>query len=492
MGTLAAIGATPFGGRPSGFPWVPSIHIDGTQFTTAQILSGFPGARDDATGPSNKTWLAANTTSNLTGGSLWSAVIKGTSAKLVVNRSGGGGFSTPQAVFASVDGGAFTFIAEDTLATTEKGFFTLFTGLSDAEHYVVVRFGSSYGTTSLFFNDDHTDALTLTGTGTYIELCNQWAYAGVASSHSVVDGMTKPSTANFTPARTMLSIYSSVSNCASARIRGRFRSIQVAQSGGSAELPFSAVFVSKDGAAPTRETFVSKDDAYTYRITGLDESLSTYSVWTNYIGNGAIAMFAISGDADHVDVGSKKRIHQFGDSITRGQESGNAYIHGEVDLMLVAASMGYVATTVGIGGQTIAELEAAMDTYLTAFNSVTSDDVAILAIGRNNIVNAPRIDATVKASYDNIIDKLVAKGYGKVICRGVLPNAGHTDTWDDADQNPALEDVVDTIANPAVVFLDVSTCPVYTADGPGTHPNTAGYATIAAYVEPLYRTILGL
>lgn len=464
-------------------PWVPSIHIDGTTFNTTQILSGFPGARDDAT-LSTRTYLAAPSGTNLAGGSLWSAVVKGTSAKLVINRKSGGGFAN--AVFVSVDGAAFVNIPEDTLSTAVKGYFTLFTGLSDAGHYVVVRIGSGFGIDSLYWDDSHTDTLVLTGTGTYIEMCNQWAYAGVASSHSVVGGMTKASATNYTPARTMQTIYSTASNCASARIRGRFRSIQVACAGGSSQ-PFSAVYVSKNGAAPTKYSFTDKASAYTYRVTDLDESLSTYTVWTNYVANAAISMFAISGDADHADVGDKKRIDQFGDSITYGG-GGGAVVPGEVDVLRVAASMGYVATTAGIAGHTIANLETALTTYLAAL-TVTANDVAIIAIGRNNTGGA--FDAAETTSYTNIINALVTKGYGKIICRGILPSGTHSTEW--TAENGSISSIVAGIGNANVVFCDVSGLGTYTTQASDTtHPDAAGYATIAAYVEPLYRTILGL
>ena len=195
MGTLAGIMASAYGGRgASEAPWAASVHIDGATFTTNQLLPGLPGAYD-ATTTVNRVYWASSSGASLPGGSLWSAVIKGTSAKLVMNRNFGGGFTN--AVYASVDDGAFVNIPEDSLGTAVKGFFTLFTGLSDAEHYVVVRAGTGYGDDSLFWNTTHTDALALTGTSTYIEMCNQWVYAGVTDADSVCAGMTKASTANF-------------------------------------------------------------------------------------------------------------------------------------------------------------------------------------------------------------------------------------------------------------------------------------------------------
>lgn len=462
----------------AGAPWEASVHIDGTTFTTNQLLPGLPGAYD-ATTTANRVYWASSSGASLPGGSLWSAVIKGTSAKLVINRNFGGGFTN--AVYASVDGGAFVNIPEDSLGTAVKGFFTLFTGLSDAEHYVVVRAGTGYGDDSLFWNTTHTDALALTGTSTYIEMCNQWVYAGVTDAYSVCAGMTKASTVNFVPNRSKQNIVSQTSNISMAKIRGKFRSIQIASTGAAG---FTKAYVSKNGAAPTVTSFTDPSTGgTTCRVTGLTEETATYYVWTDH---NDCSMFAVSGDADHVDCGNKYQIHQFGDSITYG--GGPAAVPGAVDTTRVAAALGYVGVTGGVAGKTVEEIDTALTTYLAAL-TVTSNDVAIVAAGRNN-PGAAWVAAT-NTAYDSIISKLLAKGYGKIICRGILPDGNRATTY--PTENGYIQARVTAAADAKVVFCDVSSCPTFTTQSSdNTHPDTAGYITIATYVEPLYRAILGI
>lgn len=474
MGTLAGIMASAYGGHgASEAPWAASVHVDGATITTNQLLPGFAGAYD-ATTNVNRVYMAPASAGSLMGGSLWSAIINGSAATLKLRRLSGG---MTNAIYASIDGGAFAAI---TASGTNPTFsFPLFTGLSDAEHHVVIRLGSAYGSDQVYFEKTLTDALTITGTAPYIEACNQWVYAGVANANALCAGMTVASTANWTPARSKQNIVSLVSNISAARIKGKFRSIQVASTGAAA---FTKVFVSKNGAAPTEYSFTDPGLGGTvYRVTGLTEEIATYIVWTNHED---CSMFAVSGDADHVTIGTQRQLHQFGDSITHG---GNpAGVIGAVDVLRVGAAMGFAAVTAGVSGNSIQQIDTNLTTYLAAL-TVTSDDVAIVAAGRNNTGGA--FDATETAAYQSIISKLVTKGYGTIICRGILPSADHVTVW--TAENGSISSIVSGVGNPDVVYCDVNSCPVY-GSADGTHPNAAGYATIAAFVEPLYRAILGL
>lgn len=473
MRTLAAIGALACSAAVAA-AWTPSVHIDSGTLTANQILPGLAGAYDAATNV-NRVYMAASSGGSLPGGSLWSAVIKGTDATLKVSRASG---VVTNAVYVSVDGGAFAAI---TASGTNPTFsFPLFAGLSDAEHYVVTRIGAAFGTDQMYIDRTLNDALTISGAAPYIELCNQWVYPGVASALAVSAGMTVASTANYTPAKSKQNILAATSNIGAAKIRGKFRSIQVASTGAAG---LTKVYVSKNGAAPSVTTLADPGTGgTTCRIAGLTEETATYYVWNNHQD---CSTFAVSGDADHVDCGTKYQMHQFGDSITYGS---NADLHGEVDVLRVSAAMGYVGLTAGVSGHTIAQIETALTTYLAAL-TVTSNDVAIVAAGRNNTGAA--FDAAETTSYTNIINALVTKGYGKIICRGILPSGTHSTTW--SDENGSISSIVTGIGNANVVFCDVSGLGTYsTQSSDNVHPDAAGYATIAAYVEPLYRTILGL
>jgi lysophospholipase L1-like esterase len=112
--------------------------------------------------------------------------------------------------------------------------------------------------------------------------------------------------------------------------------------------------------------------------------------------------------------------------------------------------------------------------------------VAILGIGGNSAAGG--IDPAEQAEYASCIDKLIAKGYGKVLCRGILPNVAAQPLVDAA--NITLKSVMDGKADAKLVWIDPTTWAFSTDDG--THPNAAGYATLAGYAVPAYSAALGL
>lgn len=440
--------------------WTPAVKLLGTAFSAAQIAPGFIGSYDLLRN-ADRNYLATNTATD-SGGCLWSGWVKGTGATLAARASG-----SPNTLFVSVDGGAYVVAADSSFV------HTLFSGLSDAEHYVCIRSGS---TSDIYLDETAGNIFNITGgANTYLRMPRDWVYPGVPSSLSVAAGMTKANVANHTPTRTKRGIYSTVSNISAARVRGNFRSLIVASNGTNG---FSEVWLSTDGAAPVKYTLPLTPGVggHAYEITGLS-GLHTYTAWTNVVG----CVFSVAGDAAHVDIGSKRQIHQFGDSLTNGNT-----VPGEVEILRMGASMGYAPLTAGISGQNIQELDAAMDTYLAAL-TVTSDDVAVMAVGRNNIGGAWM--AATDTALASCITKLLTKGYGKIICRGVLPTANHSTTY--PTESGKIQTAVTNAANAAVVFCDVSACPTFTTVD-GTHMDAAGYATVAAFLEPLYRALLGL
>jgi lysophospholipase L1-like esterase len=119
--------------------------------------------------------------------------------------------------------------------------------------------------------------------------------------------------------------------------------------------------------------------------------------------------------------------------------------------------------------------------------TVSAADVAILSIGGNSAAGG--IDATKKADYLACINKLKAKGYGKILCRGILPTPDGSDTR--AIYNVELESVVTTLTDPNVIWIDTSTWIGYDTQD-NTHPTIAGYRTLAGYAQPAYSAALGL
>lgn len=148
--------------------------------------------------------------------------------------------------------------------------------------------------------------------------------------------------------------------------------------------------------------------------------------------------------------------------------------------MSVAANLGYVGSTYGIDGNTVATLQARMASALAIKDTDNTKDVAIIAIGRNDSV----WDSTAITNYTDIINQLLAK-YLTVICRGVLPEGANL--W--PVQNGGISALVTSLANARVKWLDTSTWTgIATADG--VHPTDAGYVQIKNYELPVLPALL--
>ena len=177
---------------------------------------------------------------------------------------------------------------------------------------------------------------------------------------------------------------------------------------------------------------------------------------------------------------TRTKFIQFGDSITLGQNTASQYT-GNGDTYIAAQEAGALAMMSGLAGATVANLDTALTSMLDG--RWPSADVAVLAIGRNNLATP---EATFKASYDSCIGKILAYGYTKVICRGIIPDQAGTF----AAMNGWIDDVVTARADPDVVYLDTTGwIDIGTIENPpysGTHPTDAGYVTMAAYEQPTY------
>lgn len=444
----------------TGTPWSPAVLLTGSAFTAAQIASGMSGLQN-TTSNVNRIYMSASR-------SFWSGWITGTGATLAMNND----FTNyPGAMLVSVDGGAYTAVGN---ASTV---YTLFTGLSDTEHFVSVCPAGAYSTVA-YFDKAAGNILNITGASPKVRMCNGWVFPGVSDSLSLAAGATVASTTNFTPAK-MKSGATTASNIGAAIVKGPFKSLAISSAGNSS---ITAVWVSKNGAAPTKYAIANPgSQGVVTEVSGLGGSTATYNVWVDHQGSNQ-TMFSVAGDTAHLDIGTKKQLHQFGDSITFGVGG-----LGEVDTLRVSASMGFAGLTMGVSGQTTTQLDTAMAGYLTNL-TVTSSDVAVLAIGRNDVGS---FNSTVQTAYTSIINKLITKGYGKIICRAILPSGDHSSTF--STENAIIQSLVSAVGNANVVYMATSGCPVYsTVSNDLTHPDAAGYGVVAAYVDPLYRTILGL
>lgn len=445
---------------PSDFTVQPMPDPSTAYFTSAQYALGITGS--------------VNTTKNAgriyTRGALtlWSGFISGSEAKLTTTTDFG---DFPGLVQVAVDGSAFVE------APNTGSVYTLFTGLEHATRFVEVRYAAAAAEVAYIASSGN--VLEVTGRPpALVTLSNKVQNGAADSATGLYSGAQTANLNGYTPTIQASSNRDTGSNVGSIKLRGAFNKLVVTLNGSR------KIGVSKNGAAPAYYSLPDEDGSPIRAIVvPCDGSTSTYYVWDSGNAHTDGGHFVVAGDSTLLDIGTRKRIDQYGDSITFGSGPGATSV--DTEIMRVAASMGYVGSTNGISGLTIEGCKTMLDLVLP-MKTVTSDDVAILAIGGNNIGTG--IGSSQQADYGLLIDKLLAKGYGKILCRGILPAADGSNNW--ATQNGLLHDAMTAKANAKLVWIETSTWLGYeTLDG--AHPTVSGYTTIAGYAAPAYASALG-
>ena len=427
--------------------------------TSAQYVLGLTGSTSTTKNAARVYGRAAM--------SIWAGVITGTEAKITANSDAG---TLDQLISVAIDGGEFSHAAH------VGSLYTLFTGQPQASRFVEIRYGSAFGNGPYILSTGN--VLQVTGQPPSVAPITDWTQLGVDSSTSFSNSPLVANVATYTPQISAgKGTYGSA--IANIKLRGAFNNLYVAING-----DLRKVGVSKDGQAPTFYS-VATESNKPLRVMKIpcDGTLATYYVWDDGNGRSGGGHFSVAGDATRQDVGLQRRMDQYGDSITYG--TGPGATPADVDTMPAAAALGFVGSTYGIGGYTIAQCIGLLDTILPV-KTVTANDVAILTIGRNNI---PTITTQDELDYATCIDKLLAKGYGKVICRGVLPLPNGTDGF--LTENAALQAVMVAKANPKLVWVPTDTW-IGWGSTDSVHPTAAGYVTIKNFAIPAYTTALGL
>jgi lysophospholipase L1-like esterase len=418
-----------------------------TQFTYDQVKNGFNGLIDYLQNPL-RVYGAA-------GRGFWTGKITGTESKmLAVNANG---------LFqVSVDGGAFSS------ASNASGVHTLFTGLADIEHDVVVMVGPTSGTKYGYWVIDQSYLLEATGaTPAASTLGYQWS---AHSANLVSSGVTiavDPTT--YTP---QLERNTNSYKAATSKVMFSTAASELIIKLGRDAESNSSLYYNVDGGNPI---VVARNDAGTFKVTGLSGT-HTYNIRAGS-ADGSSSRYSdivsVMSDAPLVKVGL--RLDQFGDSITHGAGSASNPI---IDIHNTAAHFGRLGQTYAVSGWTVNDLLVNLSTF-NLENLVESGDIAIMAIGRNSLtINT---DPTIQADYALTITALLAAGYSKVFCRGILSESGDAFTA----QNLAISNVVNDYANPNVFFVDVADwLSINTQDG--VHPSQTGYAEMVEYSKTTY------
>lgn len=447
----SVVGVRRGGGAP--LPAPTTINL-----TSAQFAAGFTGSISTTKNAARIYGRGALT--------LWAGMITGSEAKITATSDYGANASLIQ---VAIDGGAFSN------APNTGTLYTLFTGLPHASRFVEVRYGDAFSDTPYIMSSGN--VLQVTGQPPSIAPVTNWANIGADSSTSFSNAAIAANLPTYTPLSSAGKGDTYGSAIANIKIKGAFNSLSVVLNGG-----LRKVGVSKNGQAPMFYQ-VDEESYHPVRVMRIpcDGSLSTYYVWDDGNWRPGGGHFAVAGDATRQDVGLQRRMDQYGDSITFG--TGPGATPADVETMPVAASFGMVGSTYGIAGYTIAQCVGLLDTVLPT-KTVTSSDVAILAIGRNNV---PTITAQDEIDYATCINKLLTKGYGKVLCRAILPTPDGSSSW--VSENAALQAVVTAKANPNVIWIPTNTWLGYSSVD-NTHPTAAGYVTLAGYAVPAYSAVL--
>lgn len=429
----------------------------------AAMAGGILGVKDELTN-------IAQTRGSNSYRTVWAGRITGTAARL---RFANG--SPTGALLVSIDGAA-----NATCANTGDT-YTLFTGLAQAERVVIVSIGQAFGSSG-YWTKAFTDALQVDGAPPSIYVYPYIVDSMETDANTVAaSSYVAAPTANYRPTTMVVSAGQPHGN--------NSPSVRFRTSATEATIYTVAryVYVSVDGAAPTRYDTTTADGLMrTQRLTL--SGTHTYNIWTNRVGGSWGQAFSVGLNAATVALPSKARMFQIGDSTTAADTpSGGGKIltsTGESDVFGIAATLGFAGSNNGVSGKTLSGLNTDIAAVLATLPTPGASDVCVLALGRND-VGAGAMDATRQTHYTNIVNAILAKGFQRIICRGVPPEGAQT--W--SAFNGSVQSLVTGLADARVKFCDTSAWSgIQTIDG--THPDDVGYATIRGYAVATYPALL--
>lgn len=522
-------------------------------FSFSEIKSGFVGIRDETTEPTKFYWY----TNSSSAGTAWIGFVTGTEAFWRFEKPSAANFEPGYQVYVSVDGD----IAR-TVNLYENRKFRLFKDLEDKKHLVAIW--PTSGSNQHYKNDAaNTNQLTVIGRSPAVEVPKYSVACGDFNPLTVQQGTFSPLNYAVVPA-------GAIPNVASGRIASGYTgpSIYMTPTYGEDPSPTAAIRFKSDASymvvtsysrafhmsvdgGPVRRYDVADWNGdwgsreWPYRIVDgetysdsvaianaqfgrlqlyygnypwvcyikLDGDMHTYNVWVGPMQNGQ-QVFGVAVDRPFVDVGEKRRLDQFGDSITAGLSSSSG--PGECEVHEVAAYYGYLGSSHGFSGESILNTNERLKLLLTRFSHVTSNDVAILASGRNgatfgiasagvSVADGGPLNATSSAfpegeltAYSNCVVQLLARGYGKVLVRGVLPEVfpeasmdSEPRNWHWHVRNNSIKAMVESFNDPRVIYIDVVPFEgKWRATGGMTHPSDAGYYDLTQLCKVAYAPYL--
>lgn len=451
-----ASGSLNINGVSDTFSITTRANVSTVTYTDAQLSSNYVGYFNRLVDTTRCKFHTTNRSS-------FSAYVRGTAARF---RCGGGGANP---FMVSIDGGT------PTQPNISSEYVQLFTGLSDTEHLVEIYPGSIYANNAWTFTSGV--VLEVTGASPQASTIFDVVYNPADPAFPGLDTHAKTATygGNVTPTHPLINFAASDSygQCGATRIRAQASEVWVLTGD-------NEIWMSVDNAYPVKRTIGTAGGPFWRKIDGLDsENYHDYTIISKAASTG-YTFVAVAVKGSMTSVNPALVVMQLGDSITRGTGAGTSV--AAVDTYKYATSLGAMPSTTAKAGITIETLTTAIPTI---FGFLAVPDIAVLAIGRNNVTST---EADFKTAYTSCINALLTAGCTKIICRGITPNTG-ADYW--ATQNSWISAVVDTFASSDIVYVGTgSWTGIATSDG--THPNETGYVTMADYEVTAFDGIHGL
>lgn len=422
-----------------------------TNFNYAAFAPGQTGPLDFITNVTRTYWQADQSASATY--SCWMGEITGTDCYMQF-RNNNSNYNV-SFMNVSVDNGAFAVV------NSAAGNAAIFTGLTDTTHLVKIFIGPAYST--IGYVPNNIDIAAITGAVPALSPPTQFIQAFDGKANTYTAGFNSATGGNYTPTNVNGPAVAGYSQTGQIVFRAATSRLIL----GLAALGTDYAYVSVDGALPTRYGPVTGG---VLKVT-TDSAAHTYAVWGSEPGGDQTSRdFQVGCDGALQTLAASLRLFQFGDSLTAAN---NNTTTGQVETFYVAAALGMVAATAGKGGQTVEALNADIATLLAAITTDTANDVAVLAIGRNNV---GIWDAGTDAAYLALIVALSAK-FGKVLCRGLINGSTGTgfsnSPW--TTENGFIQTIVAAYADPNVIYIDPEPWTDIALQVDNTHVTDAGY-----------------
>lgn len=432
-------------------------------FTDAQVSNGYFGFFDLTTTANRRAFDRSAPSL-----AVWMGYIRGSSADLNCF----GGDSTPYII--QVDGGT------EVTPTLASGKINLFTGLADTEHLVRIRSDNSSAgqgvptTGALFSVTGSAPAITMPWVTRYLK---DPTFPGVETFLQ-----TAPIGGNWVPA------YPKTTGAPGFGGSGGSIHVSVKADDIWVFCGTTEVWFSNSGGAWTKETLGAApvtpgSVAKVWRkITGLSGSVATtrdiiISDSPSATGGAVIEGIMATGAGASIAAPSTSKtvVTLFGASQVQG--FGASFGSVEINRLQIPFA-NLAAAQTGNSGATIANANTAFATWAATVKAANKQTI-MLSIGINSAD-----DAAFQGDYQTLINNCLTAGFTKVICRGLIQTSSN------ASKNAKIAAAVAAVANPAVVYADVSTWTAATTDTgapvivmpDGAHPNDLGYDRMATLV----------